>query len=142
MSRGVPRKVLEALASQPLFSTCTDDELRRVATLGTAVDVDAGHVLTREGRRGWEFFVVVSGSASCTIEGKEVATYGPGDFFGEMSLLDGGNRSATVVATTPMSVIVIDSREFSSMLATAPATSKRILKVMTARLRESQVSTA
>jgi CRP/FNR family transcriptional regulator, cyclic AMP receptor protein len=140
MSRGVPRRVLEALAAQPLFSTCTDDELRKVASIGTAIDVEPGHQLTHEGRRGWEFFVVTAGEARCTIEGKEVATYGPGDFFGEMSLIDGGARTATVVAVTPMSLIVIDSREFNGMLATAPATAKRILKVMSARLRSAQVA--
>jgi CRP-like cAMP-binding protein len=106
--------------------------------VGTAIDIDPGYVLTREGRRGYEFFVIISGTASCTIAGEHVGTMTDGDFFGEVALLDGGTRSATVVAESAMKVIVIDSREFSGMIGDAPSAARQIMATLAHRLRESQ----
>lgn len=137
----IPKTVLEALAQQPVFSSCSQRELESIARIGTKIKIEPGYVLTREGRRGYEFFVVEDGTATCTIDGREVATYGSGDFFGEMSLLEQQPRSATIVADTPMSVIAIDSREFASMLALAPSTSKKIMAALSSRLRDAQAAT-
>ena len=140
MARGVSKQVLESLAAQPVFAKCTKKELEGVARLGTEITVDPGYVLTREGRRGYEFFVIVEGEASCTIDDREVATLEPGDFFGEMALLEQATRSATVVAATPMKVIVIDSREFSGMLGEAPHAAVAIMKKLSGRLRTAQMT--
>jgi len=137
MARGSD-KVTEKLAQQPLFAKCSKKELEAAARVGTAIKVDAGYVLTREGRRGYEFFVIVSGTASCTIGDERVNTLGAGDFFGEVALLDGGNRSATIVAETEMEVIVIDSREFSGLLGDAPSASRQIMRTLSERLRDAQ----
>jgi len=138
MSRSADKTMLQDLASQPVFAKCSRKELQAVARLGTKIVIDAGYVLTREGRRGYEFFVIVEGTATCSIDGQEVARLGPGDFFGEMALLDGGTRSATVVADSPMQVLVIDSREFGGMIDEAPATSRVIMQSLASRLRSAQ----
>lgn len=133
-------KVLESLAKQPVFARCTKKELEAVSRIGTPITVEPGYVLTREGRRGYEFFVIISGSASCTIEGERIGTMTTGDFFGEVALLDGGTRSATVVAETAMEVIVIDSREFAGMLGDAPSAARTIMTQLASRLRAAQTT--
>lgn len=131
-------KVMETLSQQPVFARCTKKELEAVSRLGTSILIEPGYVLTREGRRGYEFFVILSGTATCTIEREQVATMTSGDFFGEVALLDGGIRSATVVAETAMEVIVIDSREFTGMLGDAPSAARKIMSQLAARLRSAQ----
>lgn len=138
MPRGSSKQVLASLAEQPVFARCNKKELEAVARIGTEIIVEPGYVLTREGRRGYEFFVISEGSASCTIAGERVATMERGDFFGEVALLDGGYRSATVVAETPMKVIVIDSREFTGLLGDAPSAARQIMSKLAARLRTAQ----
>lgn len=135
MARGGSKQVLESLAQQPVFARCTKKELEAVSRLGTSIVVEPGYVLTREGRRGYEFFVILEGDATCTIDGEQVATLTTGDFFGEVALLDGGTRSATVIADTAMKVIVIDSREFSGMIGDAPSAARQIMSALAARLR-------
>lgn len=119
----------------PLFSSCTRSELKSIANLGTRATVREGKVLTEQGRPGREFFLVVSGTARCLINGREVARFGPGDFFGEMALLDGQPRSATVLATSPMDVLVLDRREFSTLLDESPTIARKLLQAMATRQR-------
>ncbi|MGH9092054.1 MAG: cyclic nucleotide-binding domain-containing protein, partial [Acidimicrobiales bacterium] len=95
MNRRIPRSVLAELRKVPLFSNCTHGQLKEIAALGTPVRVDTGRELTVAGAPGAEWFVVLSGRASCHVLDREVATFGPGDFFGEMSVIDGGTRSAS-----------------------------------------------
>ena len=141
MARGSSDKVMQSLAEQPLFARCSKKELETVSRLGTSILIEPGYVLTREGRRGYEFFVILEGEADCTIEGEHVATLAAGDFFGEVALLDAqGTRSATVVATTAMKVIVIDSREFSGMIGDAPSAARQIMGKLAERLRGAQTS--
>ena len=136
--RGIPQRVLDDLARLPVFKACSKRELEAVARIGTAIPVTPGYVLTRQGRVGHEFFIVLRGEASCAIDGREVARFGPGDFFGEMSLIDHQARSATVVAETDMEVIAIDVREFNAMLTTTPAAARAILSTLSLRLRDAQ----
>lgn len=140
MGRATPKPVLDRLAGLPLFSACSRKELEAVARIGAPIVVEPGYLLTRQGRRGFEFFIVLSGEASCQIDGEEVARFGPGDFFGEMSILDRKPRSATVEAASAMEVIAIDSREFTAMLDTAPSTTRKILATLSERLRAAHVS--
>ena len=138
MARGIPKEQLEMLSRVPLFSACTDKELRAVASLGTSIDVAAGKELTKQGDRGAEFFLVLDGQATCRINGKKVATYGPGEQFGEMALLDRGPRTATVTADTPMRLLVISAQEFGGLLAEAPSIARKMLITVATRLREAE----
>ena len=121
-----------------LFSSCSRKELKEVASLTTPVEATEGEVLAREGKPGSELFVIASGSAKVTLRGKDLATLYPGDAFGEMALLDGGPRGATVTAETPMSLYVLGPREFSTLLEAVPAIGRKILASLARRLREVQ----
>ena len=90
-----------------LFAGLNQREIARITALVDEFKADAGHVLCREGKSGQEFFVIVEGQAEATLRGEHLAFLGPGAFFGEMSLLDRGPRSATVTATTPMHLLAI-----------------------------------
>jgi CRP-like cAMP-binding protein len=119
----------------PLFAGCTRPEKRALNQLGTRVVVDAGTMLTPEGQPGREFFVVEGGEASCSVRGVPRAKFARGDFFGEMALLDGGPRTATVMAETPMELVVFGTGEFHAMLDTSPGVRHRLLVEMSRRLR-------
>lgn len=140
MRTRIPKKELDLLARVPLFSTCTQRELRAIAQLGTEVEVPAGRVLTRQGAPAREFFLVVEGKAECTVGTRRVAVFGPGDYFGELALIEGGPRTATVTAETPMSLVVLDAGEFSSLMQTAPSIAPKVLAVLARRLRQLQES--
>jgi CRP-like cAMP-binding protein len=127
---------VELLRAVWLFSSCTDDELARIGALTQPREVAEGAELTRQGDEGQEFFVVVDGAASAAVDGDEVGTIEAGGFFGEMALLDGGDRVATVTATTPMKVLVLDRHDFNEMLAIAmPEITPKLLSVVGARMR-------
>lgn len=121
-----------------LLSACSDKELRSVARLMTEVNADAGDVLVREGTTGREFFVIADGSAKVSVDGRKRATLGAGDFFGEMSLIDQGPRTATVTAETPMALYVLDVREFAGLLDASPSVTRKIMRALAARLREAE----
>ncbi|HEY1279985.1 MAG TPA: cyclic nucleotide-binding domain-containing protein [Acidimicrobiales bacterium] len=127
--------VADDLAQVTLFGGCTRKELRELASISTGVDIHAGQVMCQEGHVGSEFFVVAAGHATVTIAGDCVATIGPGEFFGEMALLDGGRRGATVTATTDMHVLVMSRHEFVILLADVPRVSRRMLEALSSRLR-------
>lgn len=119
-----------------LFSTCDDEELARIAAVAEPREEALGATLTTQGDEGSEFFVVVSGDASAAVDGNEVGTIGPGGFFGEMALIDGGERVATVTATSPMKLLVFDRRDFNEMLELAmPQIAPKLLAVVGARMR-------
>jgi CRP/FNR family transcriptional regulator, cyclic AMP receptor protein len=128
----------EVLANVLLFSGCDRKELAQISSLATEIEVPAGKVLATEGSPGREFYVILDGKASVAIGGRDVATLGPGDFFGEMALLDQGPRVATVTAETPMEVAVLDPREFSTLVEEHPGVARKILKVLAKRLRDSE----
>lgn len=142
MRKQVPRNVLAGLRNVPLFSKCTNRQLKRLATLGTPVPIEAGREVTVAGEPGSEWFVVVSGKASCRVRGREVATFGPGDFFGELSLIDGSARSASVVAETPMRLLDFNRGEFGTLLEVAPSVAQRMLTTMAARMRATNAAIA
>jgi CRP/FNR family transcriptional regulator, cyclic AMP receptor protein len=120
-----------------LFSTCSAKELRLLRGALEEADVRAGTVLTAEHTRGREFFLIIEGTASVTHLGKRVATLGPDRYFGELSLLDRGSRSATVTADTAMRLLVLGQREFHGILAAVPTLTRKLLAVTATRLRES-----
>lgn len=128
-------EAVQLFARVPLFSGCTEKELRAVAQVAKEVEHPEGAVLAREGDRGIGFFLIVDGNASVTIEGRQVATIGAGDFFGEISLLDEGPRTATVTATTPIRLLGITAWDFHHLVEHTPSIAPKLLKVMAARLR-------
>ena len=140
MLRTIPRDVLNAVQAIPLFSGCNTKELREVARLGTTVSVVAGKPITKEGEVGLELLIVLAGTATCRLKGRKLAHFGPGDFIGEMSLLDRGPRSATVVADSDMKLLVLNSREFRSLTEASPTIGWKIMAAMAGRLRNTDES--
>jgi CRP/FNR family transcriptional regulator, cyclic AMP receptor protein len=131
---------LELLASVPLFRACSKRDLSRIASLADEIEVPQGKVLTKQGEPGWEFFVIADGQAKASMRGRRSVPLRQGSFFGEMSLLDGGPRSATVTAETDMLLLVLSSRSFSSLIDEVPLVGRRVLQVMAERLREAEQS--
>ncbi len=119
-----------------LFSACNEEEIERIAVMAEPRSFPAGTEVTREGEPGVEFFVVVRGNAVATVEGDEVGRIGPGGFFGEMALIDGGERVATVTAEHELWALVLGRHEFNEMLEIAmPSVAPKLLAVVGARMR-------
>jgi len=131
---------LDRLAAVPLFADLDRDELEAVASLGTEIEVDEGRELAKEGAVGSEAFLILSGSAVCTRAGEEIATFGPGDFFGEMALLVHGPRTATITTTAPTSVRAFHRTEFDSLLERSPKVGVKILRTTAERLLHAEDS--
>lgn len=119
MKRG-QREQIEKLREVDLFASCSDDELARIDHLITQIEVEQGRSLTREGEQGREFVIVVEGTAGVFKGDEQVAEIGPGSFLGEIGLLFDVPRTATVKALTPMTIDVLNLREFRDMLETSP----------------------
>jgi CRP-like cAMP-binding protein len=131
----------ERLAEVPLFEGLSKQQLRRISSLMTRIDRPAGQVLTTEGQQGSEFFIVLEGEVEVRQADRVIATRQPGDYVGEIALLDKRPRTATVVATTPVSVEVLSRREFLSLLAEAPELSEQIMATMARRLADLETET-
>jgi CRP/FNR family transcriptional regulator, cyclic AMP receptor protein len=129
------QKGIDYLATVGLFSVLSTAELRQVMKAADELDVDAGNVLVVEGRVGHEFFLILQGEAVVRRNGTQIARLGPGEYFGELALLDHGPRSATVVAATDMRLLVLGQREFAGLLQTIPGMAAKILVTMAHRLR-------
>jgi CRP/FNR family transcriptional regulator/CRP/FNR family cyclic AMP-dependent transcriptional regulator len=126
---------IDHLRRVPLFNDCTDEELRRIADMSKIVETPAGTVLTEVGTPGDSFFFVIDGRVSVQTLVRVGDPLLPGDFFGEMSLLDGEPRSATIIATTDVRLIVVDRSHFWRLLNEAPDLVRRILVVLSRRVR-------
>lgn len=131
------KSVADLLANVPLFSECTKRELRAISGAAKLVEHREGDVLAREGDRGLGFFVIAEGRAQVSIAGRNRARLSPGDFFGEISLIDEGPRSATVTAQTPMRLYGITAWNFRRLIAQNPSIAQKLLRVMADRLRQS-----
>jgi CRP/FNR family transcriptional regulator, cyclic AMP receptor protein len=121
------------LKSIPLFEEVGDEELRQIAPFANEVSVEAGKVLVREGDFSYEFMAIEEGEAQVTRAGEHVADIGPGDFFGEMGLLEKTLRNATVVAKTPMRLITLTGWDLRRVERTAPQALERIRAVLEER---------
>jgi CRP/FNR family transcriptional regulator, cyclic AMP receptor protein len=128
------------LEDVPLLEACSYKQLRAVARITDVLELPAGTMLARAGEPGNEFFVIVDGSARVEVSPRKRSRLGPGDYFGEMSLLDGGPRSATVVADTPVRLLVINRRDFTTLLREAPGLTQNILMTLSKRLRQAEAS--
>ena len=126
---------IDTLSEVSLFRSCSHSELRELARITTELEAPAGAVLCREGATGSDCFVIVDGEARVTIGGDVITTIGAGGFFGEMALLDGGPRVATVTALSDMRLLVLSRQEFATLLTTVPSVCRRMLAAIGSRLR-------
>ena len=125
---------VELLKKVPLFADCSKSELKALARTADELDVREGTVMTREGRPGREFFVLVEGTARVTKSGKKVADLQGGDWFGEIALITDRPRTATVTATSPVDVLVITDRRFRNVVETMPSNALNVLSCVGDRL--------
>jgi len=119
-----------------LFSACTAGQLKTIRRQVEEVTIAAGRVLVEEGTVGREFFFIIDGTATVRKGGRKVATLGPGQYFGELSLLDRQPRSATVTADTDMTLLVLDQRRFNGLLDDMPTLAHKLLAAMAQRIRD------
>ena len=122
------------LANVAIFSDLTKGELERVSRWTDEVSVPEGYQLAREGQFAHEFFIIEDGVAEVIADGNRIAELGAGDFFGEIGLLETERRTASVVATTPMELIVMFEREFRQMEREMPSVATRVRSAIRARL--------
>ena len=121
------------LKSVPFFSNMSKRELAAMAQQTDDLDVPAGKVLTQEGEIGHEFFVIDQGTAEVTRGGEHVADLGPGDFFGEMALLEEDRRTATVTASSPVRVIVMTRQSFRALDRAMPGVHAAVAEAIAGR---------
>jgi CRP-like cAMP-binding protein len=127
---------LDHLAQIRLFSSCNSKELAKIAKASDELSLAEGKVLMAQGQPGREAFVIVDGRATVRIGDTDVAELGPGDHVGELALLDGGTRTATVTAATDMTVLVISQRAFFGLLDEVPGLARKILASIAGMVRE------
>lgn len=129
-------RYLQHLAEVPLFASCSSKELQKIARAADEVTVDAGREVIAQDATGHEAFIVIEGRAEVVRNGQRIAEVGPGDHFGELALLDGGPRTASVVAETPMTLLVLGQREFAGLIDEVPGLAHKILTSLAQRVRE------
>jgi CRP/FNR family transcriptional regulator, cyclic AMP receptor protein len=140
MRSRIPNSELDLLSQVPLFANCSKKELREIANLGTPIDVSLGAVLTDEREVGSEFFLLLDGEAVCKVRGRTKAVRKTGDYFGELSLLDGGPRTATITTTEDCRLLVFNRKEFGALLRSSPSIALKLLSNLSIRLRESEAA--
>ena len=125
---------VDLLKRAPLFAQCTKRELGSVALVADEIDVREGRALTTEGDPGREFFVLIEGSADVRRKGRKVNTMEAGDFFGEISLVANRPRTATVIATSPVRLLVVTDRAFRELMRKMPSIQSKVLAALAERL--------
>lgn len=123
----------QSLEGLPLFDSLSTAERESVARWLEPRHADAGERLCGEGASGYSFFVLQSGAADVTRDGEQLATLGPGDFFGELAIVGNGRRTATVTATAPSELLVLFGTEFRRLEQELPEAAERIREAVTAR---------
>jgi len=135
--------IIEWVRQVPLFESCSQRELRAIAGVVKEVSHPKGTVIAKEGDPGVGLFIIVEGEAEVTIGGKRMAILRRGDFFGEIALLDGGPRSATVTARSDMRLLGLTEWVFRGLIQEHPSIAVRTLESMAGRLRAAtQAATA
>ena len=129
---------LELISRVPLFRGCGSREIEWIGGLADEVDVEAEYVILREGATAREFIIVVDGALRVERLGSVINHLGPGDFAGEIALVDGGPRTATVIADIPSRLFVIGYREFHSLLKERPSIELQVLQALAHRVRANE----
>jgi CRP/FNR family cyclic AMP-dependent transcriptional regulator len=125
---------VELIKRVPLFANCSKRELEEVAGIADELSMPEGKELTREGATGHEFLVLVEGSADVRRKGRKINTLGAGDFLGEIALITGAPRTATVTTTAPSQMLVVTARDFRSLLRHMPSLQIKVLEALASRL--------
>ena len=136
------RRGVSLLSTVPLFSTLSRRQLRRVADNAEEVRYAQGRAIVRQGARGDAFFVIAEGEAKVVRGNRSIGRLGPGDFFGEMALLDGRPRSASVVALTPIVTIRLTRARFNKVVESEPTLARAIMAELAARVRRLESSSS
>jgi CRP-like cAMP-binding protein len=126
---------IELLKKVPLFSQCSKKQLAAIASLADLIDLPEGTVLIREGARGGECMVIVEGAVEVRRKGRKINSLGPGDFVGEMALISGAPRTATVTTTQPSSLLVVTERQFWELLERTPKMQTSVIKALGERMQ-------
>ena len=130
------KKSYAKLADVPFFSGWSNEELAHVDRVAEWVDYQPGDLLIKQGTTGYEFIVILEGDVEVTVDGQLVAELGAGDHVGEMALLDGSPRNASVTAKTAVRALLVASREFRSLVDQVPSLDRKLLISLTRRLRQ------
>jgi CRP-like cAMP-binding protein len=125
---------LDLIRRVPLFSSASKPQLAEIASIADEIDLPEGKVLISEGDTGREFFVLIEGTGEVSRGGKKVASIGPGDFFGEISLIAKTPRNATIKTTSPVRALVITDRAFRQLLDHSPQIQIGVLTALAERL--------
>jgi CRP-like cAMP-binding protein len=129
------RDTVALLKQVPLFEGLSRRELEQIMKVAKEIDFDEGHAIVEEGATGVGFHLMLEGEASVLVGGRKRATLRSGDYFGEMSLIDGGPRSATVKTVTPVRTMALTSWAFLPLLDKSPSIAKKMLQEMSRRMR-------
>src|SRR5438105_12261100 len=130
------------LKAVPLFAHCDGKQLDFIATQVEEMDFPAGRVLCTEGSFGGDFFILETGTADVTRGGKRIATMKPGDFFGEIALVDGGRRTATVTTSAPSRCFVLGPQQFQNVLHQNVEIIHAVMKALATRVRDAGAAKA
>jgi CRP-like cAMP-binding protein len=133
-------ELIGRLKQVPLFSSCTAKELKAIAAASRTVEFETGETICHEGKAGVGLHVILEGETKVSIRGRTRRRLGPGAFFGEIALLDGGPRTATVTAETPVKALVLPAWSFRSVMEDIPSLPMRMLEETARRLRTSGAS--
>ena len=128
-------EITQMLSGVPLFSGCSGRELSAVASAAKEVHRKEGSVLAKRGDPGVGFFLITNGTANVVVNNRKRATLSKGDYFGEISLLDGGPRSADVVAETDVDMLGLTAWVFRGILEQYPTIAQKMLVTLAGRLR-------
>ena len=129
----------QLLTGVPLFASLHRRRLKRIADLSQTVDHEPGKKVAAQGLGALAFHLVLDGNAVVQKRGSTIRTLGPGDYFGEISMIDGKPRSADVVAEGPLTTLVVPHQAFDSLLESEPGFARELLLQLCARLREADV---
>ncbi len=130
------RAYIEHLRNVPLFQGCSGKDLEKIAKAGDEVHMPAGSLIVDQGQTGREAFVVLDGTVLVKRNGKKVTTLGKGAMVGELSLLDHGPRTATVVCQTDCDLLLLDQRHLMGVLDEVPTLAHKLLATLAGRIRE------
>jgi CRP/FNR family cyclic AMP-dependent transcriptional regulator len=125
---------VELLRRVPLFEGCSKRELSEIAAIADEFQLQAGDDVLVEGTVGREFMIVVSGAVSVRRTGRELATLGAGDFLGEIALINGKPRTATVTTTETTRLLIITKRDFERLARDVPSIQSKLLQALAARI--------